>query len=126
AWTPGAMSGLAGAQITATAMVADMRRSAVPSSVASLPTNGRNQDVVSMGTMASRVACEQADRLSGVLAIHAIALRQLAFLRECGRADGPVVQPPAWCPPIDGLKVDRALHGDIERVAADFIRPTDL
>ncbi len=122
AWTPGATSGLAGAQITATAMVADMRRGAVPSSVASLPTNGRNQDVVSMGTMASRVVGEQVDRLAGVLAIHAIALRQLAFLRECGRAPGPVVSPPAWCPPIDGLEEDRSLHEDIARVAAMFLR----
>lgn len=122
AWEPGATSGMAGGQITATAIAADVRRNASPSAVATMPTNGRNQDVVSMGTMAARVALEQTDRVSAVLAIHGIALRQLSFLRENGRAPGPVVETPAWMPDVEGFVADRSLHSDIERISAALLR----
>jgi histidine ammonia-lyase/tyrosine ammonia-lyase len=122
AWQPGATSGMAGAQITATALAAEMRRNATPSAVASLPTNGRNQDIVSMGAMAARVAYEQAERLASVLAIHAIALGQLAFLRSRGRARGAQTETPEWMPAFEGFEADRPLHPDIERIARDFLR----
>lgn len=123
AWQPGATSGLAGAQITATALTADLRRAAAPSALASIPTNGRNQDLVSMGTMAARVALEQTDRAAAVLAVHALAITQLNFLRNAGRAPGPIAPPPARLPPIEGFRDDRPLHDDIDRLARDFLRP---
>jgi len=123
AWSPGATSGMAGAQITATAIVAEMRRHATPSAIASLPTNGRNQDVVSMGAMAARVALEQTERAAAVLAIHAIGLTQLGFLQRHQRAPGAPTPGPAWLPEIEGLRADRALRGDIERVSQALLTP---
>jgi histidine ammonia-lyase len=116
---------MAGAQITATAIAADIRRNSTPSAVATMPTNGRNQDVVSMGAMAARVALEQTERSSAVLAIHGIALRQLSYLREHGRAPGLVIGTPSWMPEVDGFAADRALHADIDRVARVFLMRDD-
>src|SRR6056297_1264843 len=69
AWEPGPNSGLAGAQLTATALVAELRQDAQMSGTSSIPTNGDNQDIVSMGTLAARTAYEQADDLAPILAI---------------------------------------------------------
>lgn len=121
AWQPGATSGMAGAQITATAVAADLRRNATPSAVATMPTNGRNQDVVSMGTMAARVCYEQAERAANVLAIHAMALDQLDFLKRGGRAPGRPVDRPAWVPAFEGFEADRSLHADIGRIAGELL-----
>lgn len=120
AWKPGATSGLAGAQLTATAIVAEMRHHGGPCATASIPTNGRNQDVVSMGTMAARQAHGQTERLAGVLAATAIGAAQLNFLRERGRATGRTTPRPAWMPEVEGLVEDRALHDDLARVARTF------
>jgi tyrosine ammonia-lyase len=121
AWQPGATSGMAGGQITATAVAAELRRNATPSAVATMPTNGRNQDVVSMGTMAARVCYEQTGRAAVVMAIHAIGLGQLAFLREHGRAPGDPVAVPGWMDGFEGFRSDRALHADIERISATML-----
>ncbi len=118
AWQPGATSGLAGAQLTATAVVAEMRQHGGPAATASIPTNGRNQDVVSMGTTAARLAFGQTDRLATVLGITAIGASQLNFLRERGRAAGRVAEPMEGLPRFDGLVRDRALWADIEAFAA--------
>lgn len=78
---PGLTSGVMGAQVTATALVAEMRTKAVPASVQTIPTNNDNQDVVTMGTIAARKAAELLDLAWPVLAIHALALAQAAELR---------------------------------------------
>lgn len=118
AWEPGATSGLAGAQVTATALVAEMRADAGPGAVASIPTNGGNQDVVPMAPLAASAAARQVDRLSGVLAVHALALAQLTRLRERGRAPGGVAAWPAWMPPVEAVVADRALRREVEELAA--------
>lgn len=122
AWQPGATSGMAGAQITATALVAEMRHHGGPAATSSIPTNGRNQDVVSMGTLASRAAYGQAPRLSAVLAILAMGADQLTFLRRRGRAVGRVVERPAALPTFEPFEQDRTLHADIERMSAALLR----
>lgn len=74
---PGGLnSGLMGAQVTATAILAEMRTHAVPASVQSISTNGANQDFVSMGTIAARNARDHLHGLSQILAILAIAVAQ--------------------------------------------------
>ncbi len=123
AHTPGATSGMAGGQITATAICADLRRSATPSACATIPTNGRNQDIVSMGTMAGRVAFEQTERASAVMAVQVIALHQLAHLRREGIAPGEAVEAQAGLPHVDGFNRDRALHADIARVSGALLKP---
>jgi histidine ammonia-lyase/tyrosine ammonia-lyase len=121
AWEPGPCAGMAGAQLTATALVAEMRHHGGPAATASIPTNGRNQDVVSMGLMAARQAHGQVDRLASVLAILVIGLRQIEHLRRAERAPGTPVEPPAWCPDYEPFSWDRSIDADIPRMAADLL-----
>jgi histidine ammonia-lyase/tyrosine ammonia-lyase len=122
AWEPGVTSGLAGAQITATALVAEMRAHCQAYGTFSIPTNGGNQDVVSMGTLAARMAYGQTERLAAILAILSMALVQLNLLRARGLATGQTTVPPPWMPPFAGLEgSDRPLWEDTERIAAVFL-----
>jgi histidine ammonia-lyase/tyrosine ammonia-lyase len=123
AWTPGRSSGLAGAQLTATALVAEMRHNAQSDATSSIPTNNDNQDVVSMGALAARSAHAQTDRLAHLLAVLGLALAQLTALREAGRADGPAPPPPDWMPEVDPVVEDRALRQEIDQIAAAWLAP---
>ena len=118
----GLQSGFMGAQVTATALLAEMRVNAAPVSVQSLSTNGANQDVVSMGTIAARRARAQLLPLSQIQAILALALAQAMDLIEAAgeqvawsetaremRAEIRAVSP--------SLSADRPLAGDIDAVA---------
>ncbi|WP_416968175.1 HAL/PAL/TAL family ammonia-lyase [Streptomyces sp. 4F14] len=73
---PGRQHGVQGVQLAATAIVADMRRSATPASIQSLPTNWHNQDVVPFGTQAALNALDQARSLRLLHGSLAVALRQ--------------------------------------------------
>lgn len=84
----GVNSGFMGAQVTASALVAELRTRAVPASIQSVPTNANNQDVVTMGTIAARKAADALDLVYHVLAIHALALAQAAELRGGTMLDG--------------------------------------
>ena len=119
---PGESSGMAGAQITATALAAELRRNAAPSAVATIPTNAGNQDIVSMGAMAARVAMEQAERAGGVLAVLAICISQLQHLRQHGRAPGSPAPPPFPMPDVRSSLTDRPVRGDIDRLGRWFTR----
>jgi tyrosine ammonia-lyase len=83
----GLNSGLMGAQVTASALVAEMRIKAIPASIQSVPTNNNNQDIVTMGTIAARKADELIDLAWLVLSIHAIALAQAYDLSNGRRSD---------------------------------------
>jgi histidine ammonia-lyase/tyrosine ammonia-lyase len=117
AWSPGPTSGLAGAQLTATALVAELRQNAQMAGTSSIPTNGDNQDVVSMGALAARAAHEQTEHLAPILAIVGIALAQLTHLRAEGRAEGPAPSPPNWMPEIEPIVEDRPLRPEIDSLA---------
>jgi len=121
AWTPGKNSGLAGAQITATALVAELRHNAQMSATSSIPTNLDNQDVVSMGTLAGRTAFQQTHRLAPILAVVSIALSQLTHLRDAGRTEKPAPASPPWMPTVDPVIEDRPLRRDIERLAEHWL-----
>lgn len=77
----GLHSGFMGAQVTATALVAELRTHAQPASIQSIPTNANNQDVVTMGTIGARRTYDSLDRLSEILAIEAMALTQAYELK---------------------------------------------
>jgi tyrosine ammonia-lyase len=77
-----------GAQVTASALIAELRTRAVPASIQSVPTNANNQDVVTMGTIAARKTADAIDLLYHVLAIHTLALAQAAELRGGTTLDG--------------------------------------
>lgn len=99
----GRNSGFMGAQVTATALVAELRLQALPASIQSIPTNNNNQDVVTMGTIGARRAAKSLELTWHVLAIHAMALAQ-AFEIE------------------GGFSSDNAGFGSASRELCDWIR----
>ena len=121
--SPGLQSGFMGAQVTATAIVAEMRAKAVPASVQSIPTNANNQDVVSMGTIAARKGAEMLDHLFDVLAIEAMILVQGLELRDphgTGFAEASKTLAGRVRRHVAPLIEDRALADDIAILSAAF------
>jgi histidine ammonia-lyase len=118
---PGAQSGLAGVNLSATAIVGSMRRYATPASIQSLPTNGHNQDVVPFGTQAALEALRQSERLALVQASLALALRQATYLgapRPTSAAGTDLLERlSAWVPPVDP---DRPLGADVRRLVQEL------
>lgn len=123
----GLNSGFMGAQVTATALVAEMRTHAAPASIQSIPTNANNQDVVTMGTIAARRANAVLADVSRVAAIHAMCAVQALELRaRSGRtkpaqislAIGDYVR--AVSPFLDE---DRPLSAEIDSLADRFAAP---
>ncbi len=78
----GLQSGYMGAQVTASAVLAEMRSEAMPASIQSVPTNANNQDVNPMGTIAARKASRALDHLDRILAIEAMVLVSAMELRQ--------------------------------------------
>jgi histidine ammonia-lyase len=79
---PGIESGLMMAQVTAAALVAELRVLASPASTGSIPTSGNQEDFVSMG-MTSALKLEQAVTLARiVVAIELLAATRALDLRE--------------------------------------------
>ncbi len=78
----GLNSGFMGAQVTASALVAELRTKSAPASIQSVPTNANNQDVVTMGTIAARRARDTVMDVSRILAIQALCVAQAIDLRE--------------------------------------------
>ena len=114
----GLNSGLMGAQVTATALLAEMRTRAVPASIQSISTNAANQDVVSMGTIAARTCARQIEDAGRVLAILALAVAQGVDIAGDGVAPATarlVARLRAVSPPLER---DRPLAPDIAAVAA--------
>jgi tyrosine ammonia-lyase len=78
----GLQSGFMGAQVTASALVAEMRSEAMPASIQSIPTNANNQDIVPMGTIAARKTRRAIEHLYRLLAIEALVVVQAMELRS--------------------------------------------
>jgi tyrosine ammonia-lyase len=118
---PGVQSGLAGVNMTATALVAAMRRYSSPASIQSLPTNGHNQDVVPFGTQAALEALRQSERLSLVQASLGLALRQASYVGApppASAAGSALLE--LLCATVTPVDPDRPLAADVRRVAARF------
>jgi len=119
---PGGLnSGLMGAQVTATALLAEMR-SVGAASVQSISTNGANQDVVSMGTIAARHLADKVAMLAQIQAIMAMAVAQAVDIlerRQTGRAFSPAVLALRRAVRAVSREIteDRPLSEDIQRVA---------
>ncbi len=99
----GLNSGFMGAQVTATAILAEMRATG-PASVHSLSTNGANQDVVSLGTIAARLAAAKLGALAEIQAILALCVAQA--MEHRGGSDCAGFSPAA-----------RALHAAVRRIS---------
>ena len=115
---PGLNSGFAGAQYPATALVAE-NRTIGPASTQSVPSNGDNQDVVSMGLIGARNARRVLNNNDKILAVEFLAAAQAVDisgrydrLSAAGRATYHKVR--SLVPPLED---DRIMADDIELVA---------
>lgn len=116
---PGLNSGFAGAQYPATALVAE-NRTIGPASIHSIPSNGDNQDIVSMGLIAARNARRVLTNNDAILAVELLAAAQAvdvagryAGLSKAGRAAYELTRSLA-----PTLRQDRYMADDIAAVAA--------
>ncbi|MCC3749828.1 MAG: aromatic amino acid ammonia-lyase [Halorhodospira halophila] len=120
----GLHSGFMGAQVTASALVAEMRTGAHPASIQSVPTNADNQDIVPMSTRAARQAATNLDHLQRILAIEALVLAQGLELTDRTGFSHSARQTLAWvrelAPP---LEADRPLAEEIAAVADALATP---
>lgn len=125
---PGLNSGFMGAQVTASALLAEMRATCAPAAAQSISTNAANQDVVSMGTVAARLAARHLSDLARIEAILALAVAQAIDLRCEAPAGGAGPSPAARAlrdeirrisPP---LRDDRPLGAEIEALAERISR----
>jgi len=118
----GLNSGLMGAQVTASALLAEMRTQSGWASLQSVPTNGHNQDINTMGSTAARLARRNLKDLARIAAIHYIAIAEAV---DCDQARG---ENTATSPHAAGLargvrqavkaiKGDRPLSDEIETLA---------
>lgn len=116
----GLSCGFAGAQYPATALIAENRTICSPASIQSVPSNGDNQDVVSMGLIAARNARRILDNNQYILALELMAGCQAAELAgaveqlsPAGRAVFAFVRKH-----VAFLAMDRYMTDDIETLAA--------
>jgi histidine ammonia-lyase len=120
---PGLNSGFAGAQYPATALVAE-NRTIGPASTQSVPSNGDNQDVVSMGLISARNARRVLQNNELILAVEYLAAAQAVdisgryeLLSPAAKAAYDAVR--SLVPTLDK---DRYMGDDIEVVAAALTR----
>lgn len=121
---PGQQHGLQGVQLATTALVAEIRRAAVPASTQSLPTNLHNQDVVPFGTQAALRTYDMAELLRLLCGSLALGLRQAVHVG--GRrptAPGCAALLDALADAIPPVDPDRPLDTDV-RTAADLVTAT--
>ncbi len=118
---PGLNSGFAGAQYPATALVAE-NRTIGPASTQSVPSNGDNQDVVSMGLIAARNARRVLSNNYYILAVELLAAAQAVDLfgrynglSPAGRAAHDFVR--SLVPTLDK---DRFMSDEIELTAGSL------
>ncbi len=78
----GLRCGLEGAQYIATALVAECRTLCNPASIQSIPSNGENQDVVSMGLVAARKARDIKEKIEYILAVELLGACEAMEERE--------------------------------------------
>jgi len=70
-----------GAQYIPTSLVAECRTLCNPASIQSIPSNGENQDVVSMGLVAARKARDIKERIEYILAVELLAACEAVEVR---------------------------------------------
>lgn len=122
----GLHSGFMGAQVTATALVAEMRTQASPASIQSIATNANNQDVVTMGTLAARRCATTLERLTELLAIESLVLSQGYELKggaSSGFSKSANQLHQAVRRVAEGLTDDRPLAGDIQQLSQQLADP---
>ncbi|MCS6807988.1 MAG: aromatic amino acid ammonia-lyase [Bacteroidota bacterium] len=117
--TPGKCSGMAGVQLTATAVLAEMRAHRQQYASSSLPTNAGNQDIVPLGFQAARECYHQTERLAAILACVGMCAAQYAALVE---SKFPV---PTWLQDFQPLSTDRPLRKEIAGYAHALLQASE-
>ena len=115
----GATSGMAGVQLTATALLAEMRSHRQHYASSSLPSNAGNQDIVPLGFQAARECYDQTERLAAILACEALCVTQLAALKSYAGVQ------PSWMLPFQALTNDRAMRPEIQQLTAQLLAQPD-
>jgi phenylalanine ammonia-lyase len=117
---PGVNSGFKGMQLSVTSLACAVRQIAGPSSIHSLPTEGYNEDVVSLGMHAAVTALDALECLRNETAMVLLAATQAADLRgaveKLGARNRRVHN--AIRQVSDFLSRDRAMEQDVADVAA--------
>lgn len=117
---PGLNSGFMGAQVTASAILAEMRSLAQPVTSEAAMTNNANQDVVPLATIAARRIDDLTNHLESLTSIVSIMLAQAVDLAE-GLEWQKLCLPARMVyetvrEHVAPLQVDRPLAPDIERM----------
>jgi tyrosine ammonia-lyase len=123
-------SGFMGAQVTASALLAELRCMALPASVQGMSTNSNNQDIVPLATIAARQTSDVLDILANISAIFTLAvcqamdLTEKSTLVEASRNKEGNYTPAAVAMRakvrelVPMLRDDRAMSGEITTIAA--------
>ncbi|MEA2118704.1 aromatic amino acid ammonia-lyase [Halovibrio sp. HP20-50] len=123
----GLHSGFMGAQVSATALVAELRSHAMPASIQSIPTNADNQDIVPLGTIAARRVSTSLSQLYDILAIEALVLAQGAELKDPHSLSHASQALYAWVRQYaPSLDQDRPLAEEIASVSAALADPASV
>lgn len=88
----GLFCGYEGAQYLATSVASENLDLAAPSSVKSIPSNGQNQDVVSMGLNAARKSWQLCENVGTILSVLVAACHQASFFIGPEKFNSPVRQ----------------------------------
>ncbi|HSL08394.1 MAG TPA: histidine ammonia-lyase [Pseudonocardiaceae bacterium] len=119
--TPGVDSGHMIAHYTQAAVVADLKRIAVPASVDSIPTSAMQEDHVSMGWATARKLRRALDGLATVLAIELLTAARALALRA------PLRPAPATAAVVDALRAAGvATPGPDRHLAPEISTVTEL
>ncbi|WP_436535090.1 aromatic amino acid ammonia-lyase [Actinoplanes sp. HUAS TT8] len=115
---PGQQHGLQGVQLASTALIAEIRRDAMPASIQSLPTNLHNQDVIPLGTQSALRALDQSRLLSLITGSLALGLRQAVHVgARTPTAPACAALLTALSDAIPPIDPDRPLDADVRRAA---------
>jgi len=125
---PGLTLGLQGLQFVATSTTSQNQSLAFPHHIHSIPTNGDNQDVVSMGTDAAQFAMKVIDNTYVVLAIELVALAQatdiLGIRRRLSDPARNLYEKVRAC--IAPIKEDRVLIHELPELVTKIKTDPDL
>jgi histidine ammonia-lyase/tyrosine ammonia-lyase len=115
----GLFCGMEGAQYLATSIASENLDLAAPASVKTIPSNGQNQDVVSMGLIAARKSLRLTEHVQTILTVFIAACHQAATMVGVDQF-GPAAQGV-----LEQLAERVPAYRDDQRVVADFLSSVD-
>lgn len=111
----GLFSGLQGSQYLATSIASENLDLAAPASIKSIPSNGQNQDVVSMGLIAARKSLRLLDNVNTIVSVLVAACYQAATITGIQQFS------PAVRGLLELLATKTPGYRDDEGIASDFL-----